>query len=139
MSNTNPSAQAHDDDKAARNLTAAHVSRLGQTVTPVYVLRATFAVPNDSDERALAEVIGDILGDCDVLDGGVNIGHGFGQWGVEPNVTVESATPNVQGFHRAIAYVLRVYGQQCAYVTCNGRDAYEVDSRGFVTAITGTD
>ena len=45
---------------------------------------------------------------------------GFGEWGTEPGVTLESATTEVESLLNVIADILTMRGEQCAYVTFNG-------------------
>jgi len=126
-----PDAQAFAQEKAEANLRAARPHR-----SPVVVLRATFAAPRceGSDVARWAQVNAPFHA---VADGSITPGFGFGAWGVEPCVTLESATPNVEGFHGIVRAALAALQQECAYITVNGRDAYELSVDGRVTAITG--
>ena len=45
---------------------------------------------------------------------------GFGEWGTEAGVTLESATTDVDSLLSVIADILKTRGEECAYVTFNG-------------------
>lgn len=45
---------------------------------------------------------------------------GFGDWGTESGVTLESATTEVEALLNVLADLLTCRGEQCAYVTFNG-------------------
>lgn len=45
---------------------------------------------------------------------------GFGEWGTEAGVTLESATNDQNDLLNVLADLLAVRGEQCAYVTFNG-------------------
>jgi hypothetical protein len=135
MPKITPEAQAHDEAKARRNLVPMLPGR--GPAAPVVVLRATFAISDHDLLRHVAGVLQQVAPMHGILDGSVSPGYGFGEWGREPCVTVECATPNVQGFHSLLRSMLGTYSQECAYVTVNGRDAYELSVNGDVSAITG--
>lgn len=45
---------------------------------------------------------------------------GFGEWGTEPGVTLESATTDVPDMLNVLADLLTAQKEQCAYVTLDG-------------------
>lgn len=45
---------------------------------------------------------------------------GFGEWGTESGVTLESATTDVEALLNVIGDILTMRAEQCAYVTFNG-------------------
>ena len=139
MTKLTSEAQSYSDGKARRNLDAARPTA-GELALPlpVFVLRATLALP----PGAIVTVAGWLQENAPrfgVTDGSITPCQGFGAWGVERAVTIETATPAVEGFHKLIIDALKHFAQDCAYVTVNGRDAYEVNNAGDVTAITGTE
>lgn len=71
------------------------------------------------------------------LDVGISFGYGAGAWGCEPCVHVETATPN--DITDWLVGLLDCWTQDCAYVSVNGRTAYEVNHRGKWSPITGID
>jgi len=65
---------------------------------------------------------------------------GFGEWGTEPGVTLESATTEVESLLNVIADILTMRGEQCAYVTFNGASPsllYPAKSADFPFTLAG--
>lgn len=59
------------------------------------------------------------------FSGTITSSLGFGEWGTESGVTLESATVDPRkpdGLLHVIADILTVRGEQCAYVTFNGTE-----------------
>lgn len=102
----------------------------------VDVFRASIA---GVDAETAAAMFQSLLGiaETDVLDATFTDSYGAGGWGVESGVTIETATPNAGAFVDLVADYLRTFDQECAYVTVNGRHAYEITDRGLIHPITG--
>lgn len=83
--------------------------------TPATVVRVTIA---NIDAQTLARTLSPFG-----FSGTISQTLGFGEWGTEPGVTLESATVDPhkpEGLLAIIADLLAVRGEQCAYVTFNG-------------------
>jgi hypothetical protein len=136
----------HEQEKGERNLRFAAESRLLRDATgprtvrealhPVRIYRVSIATPALAPET-IAEGVQQSFEAVDVapIDAGVSFGYGVGAWGVEPCVHIDTATPvDVTAW---VVYLLDRWGQGCAYVSIDGREAWECNVRGVWSPITG--
>lgn len=79
---------------------------------PAIILRATIA---NIDAPTLARTLAPFG-----INGTIVNSLGFGDWGTEPGVTLETATNDVDDVCNTIADILAIRKEQCAYVTFNG-------------------
>jgi len=80
--------------------------------TPSTVIRVTIA---NIDAQTLARALAPFG-----FSGTISNTLGFGEWGTESGVTLESATTEVEALLNVIADILTMRAEQCAYVTFNG-------------------
>jgi hypothetical protein len=80
------------------------------------IIRATIANQDPLHVARLAQAKG--------LSGTILQSVGFGAWGVEPGVILESATDSPALLLSFVASLCQSTGEQCAYVTVNGADAF---------------
>ena len=77
-----------------------------------HIIRCTIA---NIDAPTLAKAVS-MFG----YNGTITQSLGFGDWGTEQGVTLESATNDADGLLGVLADILSARGEQCAYVTYNG-------------------
>lgn len=80
--------------------------------TPATVVRVTIA---NIDAQTLARILSP-----DGFSGTISQTLGFGEWGTEAGVTLESATNDPDNVLSVVSDILRARGKECAYVTLNG-------------------
>jgi hypothetical protein len=134
-------ALAWDDVRARANLRAARCQT--DPVTPQLVLPETLGAVNIyrvtvADIRlGVPSWFQAFLERSSIADGTLQQTVGVGAWGIEDGWTFETATPYPQAVLELTTEWLRNSSQRFAYVTVNGRQAWEIDSTGKLSRITG--
>jgi len=79
---------------------------------PSTILRATIA---NIDAATLARTLAPFG-----INGTIVNSLGFGDWGTESGVTLETATNDAESVCNVLADILKCRGEECCYVTFNG-------------------
>lgn len=72
----------------------------------------------------------------DIPDGSVQPQYGFGNWGVEQGIKIETTTTEGEAVRAGVRMMLTLMDQECAYVEVDG-DAYEWTRTGEENPIVG--